>query len=107
MKIAIDGRELPFPVLDDLTFRESQLIKKVTGLKMGQFADALAEGDTDMLFAMALLAKMREDGVVDVEALLDTQIAKIEVIDDDEPEEPADASPPDAAAEAAAVEPAS
>lgn len=105
MKIRIDGREFDFPVLDTMTFREAKLVKKATGLKMGQYAEALEDGDVDMLLAMALIAKLRADGIVDTEKLLDMPIDKLEVFDDEVPEdddEEAEQSPPAEAAEAAA-----
>jgi hypothetical protein len=83
LKIAIDGREFDFPSLETLTFREAGLIKKITGLRMGQFAEAFENGDTDMVLSLALVAKMREDADVDAEALLDTPIAKVDVIVED------------------------
>jgi hypothetical protein len=98
MKLKIDGRELEFPELDTMTFREAGIIKKVTGLRMGQYAQAFEDGDVDMVLALALVALKRADGIVDQDILLDTPISKIEVI----PNEPEVEDNPDPPAPAAA-----
>jgi hypothetical protein len=92
MLLKIDGRELPFPQLDTLTFREAGLIKKATGLRMGQFEQALIDGDTDMVFSLALVAITRADGKdVSADTLLDMPIMSItleiepeDVVEDEE-----------------------
>lgn len=101
MLIKIEGRELPFPQLDTLTFREAGLVKKATGLRLGDFEKAFGDGDTDMIFALALVAKSRADGVVDTNVLLDLPITAIEIeleAGDIQPDD-ADPTPPAAAPE--------
>lgn len=106
MKLKIDERELEFPQLDTLTFREAGLIKKMTGLRMGEFEKAFNEGDTDIIYALALVAKSRADGTVDADALLDTPITAIDIVlepgDVDAEDEEAENGPPAEAADAAA-----
>lgn len=92
MMIVIEGREYPFPALDSLTFREAALVKKITGLKVGQLFEAFEQGDMDVLVGFAAVAKKRVDGGLDESALYDLPISAIEIVvpeDEEEPEEEA------------------
>jgi hypothetical protein len=84
MKIVIDGAEYKMPALDGITYKEANMIKKLTGLRMGQYGDAFDEGDMDMIFALAVVAKKRQDGYVDEEAMYNLPITKIEIQVEDE-----------------------
>ena len=100
MKIKIDGQEFPFP--EDFTFREMNLVKRTTGLRAGQIYDELERGDSDVVFAMAVIALRRANPLADVETLFDSKIEQIELIlEPGEGEEDEESLPP---AEGAAEE---
>lgn len=81
--------------LSYFTNRELHIIKKESGLRMGEFQDAIEAGDSDFLVALALVA-LRRNGreLRDSEALWDLEAGKI-TIDATEDE----ASPPELAEE--------
>lgn len=85
MRVKIDGTEYAVPELDDLTFREANLVKRLTGLRVGEYEDAFSSGDTDMLLAIALIAKRRAGDLTDLnpDDLMDTPIGKVEFIGED------------------------
>lgn len=61
----IDG-EYEFEDFDTFTNRELHRIKKLTGLRAGEFEEAFAAGDNDMLVALAVVVLERnEKQVVD------------------------------------------
>jgi hypothetical protein len=89
VKIKIDGQEFPFP--EDFTFREMNLIKRLTELRAGQIYDELAKGDSDVIFAFAVIAQKRANPLVDEDSLFDQPIESVELIlePSDEPEDEA------------------
>lgn len=87
MKLVLAGREYPFPDFSTITFREGSLIKKYTGLKIGQLPEAFEQGDSDGLLAIVIVAKLRQDGDVNLDALLDMSMTDLEVVTDEEEED--------------------
>jgi len=89
MHFDIDGRTYEMPEFDSLTFREAKLMKQNTGLTMGRMLAAFEEMDSEVILALALVAIRRQDGSVDVEALYDLPINKVQLVvpEADEPEE--------------------
>lgn len=80
LKIRIDGREYPFPSFDSLSYREARRIKKETGLVIGQFFNALEQGDPDALIAIALIAKLRDNPAFKVDDIYDLTLDEIEIV---------------------------
>jgi hypothetical protein len=86
--------------LDSAGFTNFELhaIKRLCGLAAGDFADAFARRDNDMLMALGMVALMRAGRIVgrtpwtspEVAALWDAPVGSITVTDDEE----ADAVPP-------------
>jgi hypothetical protein len=76
-KIFVDEKEYPFPELDTITFREARTIKKLTGLRLGEYEDAFEVVDADLMVALAAVALTREDRGADVDSLFELGIDKI------------------------------
>ena len=74
-----DGREYPVPDYSQVTFRENQLVKRVTGLRVGELQEAFEKNDSDAVLALFLISKMRMDGDVDVDAILDTPVLEFTI----------------------------
>lgn len=77
---------------ESISFREGQMIKRVTDLTVDEVGPALARGDSDVFLAALLVSMRRAGEVVDIEQLLDEKMAVIELV-----EEEGDAVPPDEA----------
>jgi hypothetical protein len=88
LKLKVLGVEYPFPSFDTLSYKEARRIKKETGLVMGQFFSALEEGDPDALFAVAVIAKLRENPRFDVEDFSELMLTDIEIVVPEEAVEP-------------------
>jgi hypothetical protein len=94
-KLVIDGIS---PSLDgayetDFTYfknREWRTIKELSGVRMGEFNEALEAGDNDLVVALAVIALRRRNIDVNVEALWEAPSWKITLSTED-----ADALPPD------------
>ena len=100
MKFKVEGREYDSPEFDSITFREASTIKKITGLRMGELPEAFSAGDTDALLSMFIVAKLRSDGALDLDAVQDLQIDSLEIIND-----PVDVADPPPAGDGPAEEP--
>lgn len=101
MKIKVaDFGEFPWP--EKLTYREMNLVKKVTQLRAGELQSALAAGDTDVLFAFALIAVKRSDKGAQIaeDSLLDLEIDQIDVIEEEADKKAAADGPPSVGGEA-------
>ena len=99
-QIVVQGREYAWPDPTTISFREAKLIKDKIGVSVIQTLTNLAEGtvDEDTLLSMFLVAKLRADGDVDVESILDLSFTDIEFLDEpEEPQEAADDRPLDVA----------
>ena len=83
--IAFPG-EVPrkYPIPESFTYRELQTIKTVTGLRPGDFEEALTSGDPDIVIALAVICSSRAGHKITPEMLLDLEIGAIGVEDDDE-----------------------
>jgi hypothetical protein len=74
------------------TMREFHLIKKISGVRLGELMDAMAAGDTDVIIAMAVIALIRnqkiskEQALPVSEALLESDVGSIIYVDDEEAE---------------------
>lgn len=78
--LRVDGADYPFPDLDSLTFREADLVKRLTGLTMGDMDDAFKRRDVAAVLALAVVSMSRQGAIVDEDAMLDMPIAKIEAV---------------------------
>lgn len=103
--VKIDGAVYPLP--ENFTFRESQWVKKLTGLRAGDFLDALGAGDNDFALAYAAVAMARGTDLTQTQIeriLLDKSVGDVEIDFRDAEEQKADAEgekrPPDEPAEA-------
>lgn len=77
MKIRVNGADYPFPEIDSITFREANLVKKLTGLRLGEFGEAFENGDTDMMVGLACVAVHRHSGQTDFDYLYDLSLDDI------------------------------
>lgn len=91
MKVRINDREYAAE-LDNFTLGEAREIKRVCGLPLGRFQDAIAESDPDALAAFVWVCVRRENPRITMEEIDAQGIA--ELIVDDEPSVEADAVPP-------------
>ena len=79
-----DGDER-FEVPENFTYRELKTVRQITGLRPGEFEEALAAGDSDFIIALAVISGARSGVQVDPEDLLDLEIGAIE-LEGDEPD---------------------
>jgi len=93
LTISISGTEYPFPAFDTLTFKEARLIKSQTGLVMGQFFNALEQGDPDALMAIALIALQRDAKPYEMDDLDRLTLTKIFLVGGDQEEDGEDVDP--------------
>jgi hypothetical protein len=79
VRILIDDVEYPLPL--DLTYREMNLMKRVSGLRAGELYEALDVSDPDAVIAFAAVAIRRANPEMSVKAieddLLDREFGKI------------------------------
>ena len=89
MRVQVDGQEYQVPELDDLTFREANLIKRLTGLRAGEYAEAFNSGDTDMALGIAVIAMYRAGKLTDLnpDVLLDMRVNAVDFIAEEGDEE--------------------
>ncbi len=87
-KVKLNNETYEVPDMTRLTFREQNWIKRIGGLRMGEYGEAAEAGDSDLYFAMFAIAKRRADGSdwKELEALLDTEVLEIEFLPDEEDE---------------------
>lgn len=71
----------------EFTGRELGIIKRVAGVSFGQIGDALANGDSDVIIALAYIAQRRVEPAASVDDLLDRPFSDINVRDDDPEDE--------------------
>lgn len=104
-KVTVDLGKGPkeYPLPENLTFREMQAIKRITGLRAGEVFPALYAGDTDAFLAFAYIAMRRAGEAITEDQLLDLPIDRIDL--DFSEDEEADAGPPAEGADGAAPEP--
>lgn len=77
------------------TNRELHTIKEIAGVRAGQIEQAFADGDTDLVVALAIIALARAGHVrVDRDRLWDAEVGKIDlVLEEDDVSPPASALP--------------
>jgi hypothetical protein len=109
--MTFEGRKYELPIPLDATFREARMLKRFTGLRMGEFEEALQAGDAEAFAGAALIAFHRDNPLTAEEKfrkLDDVEVGTGLEYEADEEEGEDEASPPDeAASEAAADEPVS
>lgn len=76
MKIKCPAGDFEMP--ENLTFREMQQIKSITGLNPGQIPDALDEGDPMIVVAFVIIAAARSGKDVDENKILSWTLDDIE-----------------------------
>jgi len=83
--IAMPG-EIPrkYPIPDGFTYRELQIIKVQTGLRPGDFEEALQAGDPDMQIMLAYICARRAGHKISVDQLMDLEVGAISVEDDED-----------------------
>jgi len=80
---------------DCLTNREGHRVKGMTGLRMGEFTDAVKAGDTDVIVALAAVVLARHGKQIDEDLLWDAPIGSgITIVPEEVPDE-GDALPPE------------
>lgn len=83
--------------LDNFDYAELHEIKRISGVRGGEIAEALIAGDTDLVLAIAVIVLRREGRNPDVESLWRAQAGNItlQVFDEeeDEPDSPPEQSP--------------
>lgn len=77
MKIRVHEQEYPFPEIDTITYREAALVKKLTGLRFGEFGEAFENGDTDIMVGLAAVAVYRNSGQTDLDYLFNLTLDEI------------------------------
>ena len=82
MRIKCPAGEFELP--ENLTFREMQQIKRVTGLNPGQIPDALDEGDPMIVVAFVIIAAARSGKDVDENKILSWTLDDIEFGEDED-----------------------
>lgn len=92
MKVAIGDKEFELGELV-FTYRETKIIKDISGVRTAEIAEALKAGDTDLIIAFAVIAGRRNKVELDAETLFDSEIGTISLIADDAPDE-GDVLPP-------------
>lgn len=88
MKIKCPAGEFEMP--ENLTFREMQQIKAVTGLNPGQIPEALDEGDPMVVVAFVMIAAGRAGKAIDENKILSWTLDDIEFGEEEEPAEDED-----------------
>ncbi len=95
-KLVIDGiYGLDGAYETDFTYftnREWRTIKEISGVRMGEFNEAIEANDNDLIVALAAIALRRRNVPVNVEALWDAPMGKITLVTG--PDEEEDALPP-------------
>lgn len=85
--IAMPG-EVPrkYPIPEGFTYRELQIIKVNTGLRPGDFEDALEAGDPDMQIMLAYICARRAGHKISIDQLMELEVGAISVeAEDDDP----------------------
>lgn len=83
---AYDG-EYEFDIGAGFTNREWHIIKQIAGVRVGEFDDALAAGDNDLVVAIATIVLKRYGKEVDADTLWDTAAGTITMEVDEVPDE--------------------
>lgn len=90
-----NGRRLELPDLADITNNEMRVFKRASGLRLGEIQEAVETGDNDIVIGLLAVALQREDGRVDIDALLNDKIGAITVVvEEDEKVPPTDEAEP-------------
>lgn len=73
-----------YPVPESFTYRELGMIKNETGLRPGDFEEALATGDPDIVISLAVVCAQRAGHKITRDDLLDLDVGAIMTESDDE-----------------------
>lgn len=92
MKIRItqsgtEPEDFPWPEVDSITYREASMIKRLTGLRLGEYGEAFEKNDPDMILGLAAVAYSRAKNTREVEFLLDLGLDAIDVVVEEGDEE--------------------
>lgn len=83
MKIKCPAGEFEMP--DELTFKEMQQIKAISGLNPAQIPDALDEGDPMLVVAFVIVSAGRSGKVLGEAKVMGWTMSEIEFIDEEKP----------------------
>lgn len=83
MKIKCPAGEFEMP--DELTFKEMQQIKTISGLNPAQIPDALDEGDPMLVVAFVIVSAGRSGKVLGEAKVMGWTMSEIEFVDEEKP----------------------
>lgn len=88
-------KEYQWPEMDTVSYREAALVKRLTGLRLGEYGDAFEKEDADLILGMAAIAVVRETGNREVDWMLDLPLDAITlVVEESDAEVPPEEEPP-------------
>lgn len=96
----IEVQGVSYPVPESFTYKELSKIKEIAGVRAGEFAEAMAAGDVDVIVALAVIVMERAGLKPDVDKLYEMDADQISA-EDDQPEQEEELPPAAAAAEVA------
>lgn len=96
-----DGREHEYEIPESLTFREAGLVKRMSGVRGGEIAEALRLGDAEVIAALAVIAVRRTGEPITEDEILDMEVTDLKLKEDEEPEPEESPTPAASAGEAA------
>lgn len=96
-----DKTKRAYELPEQLTFRENREMKRMTGLRMSEWWDAMSAGDTDVVVAFASIAARRAGHDIE-ETILDLPMDAITIEGEPDPT-PADADTAPAAEAATTI----
>lgn len=80
----LDKTKRAYELPESFTFRENREMKRMTGLRMGEWWESLDAGDTDVIVAFATIAARRAGHDLE-ETILDLPMSAITIEGDEDP----------------------
>lgn len=72
-----------YEIEDDFTMRELHTIKRLSGCRVAEIQDALAQSDTDVVLALGVIVLQRHGKHIDEDVLWDTTAGSISLVGED------------------------